>query len=107
MPSDVALVRSRFVSWCSPGPGFRAQQDPRGALDAQIGRIFQSPDYQVPRFGPARWLPDGTAYTTVEKSPDRLTHGTSCATRRGPVRACILIARVEAGAPGRVQGTRH
>ena len=53
------------------GPGLRAQQDPRLALDAQIGRIFQSPDYQVPRFGPARWLPDGTAYTTVEKSPDR------------------------------------
>src|SRR5207342_2864808 len=52
------------------GAGVRAQQDPRVALDAQIGRIFQSPDYQVPRFGPARWLPDGTAYTTVEKSPD-------------------------------------
>jgi dipeptidyl-peptidase-4 len=43
----------------------------RAALDAQLGRIFQSADYQVPRFGPARWLDDGTAYTTVERAPDR------------------------------------
>lgn len=38
------------------------------ALDQQIGRIFQSRDYEVPRFGPARWLPQGAAYTTVERS---------------------------------------
>jgi hypothetical protein len=43
----------------------------RATLDAQIGRIFQSPDYQVPRFGPARWMADGTAYTTVERAADR------------------------------------
>src|SRR5919108_307829 len=38
------------------------------ALDEQLGRIFQSSDYTVPRFGPARWLPDGTAYAVVERS---------------------------------------
>ena len=49
-----------------------AQQPERArALDEQIGRIFQSPDYQAPRFGPARWLPDGAAYTIVERSSDR------------------------------------
>lgn len=43
------------------------QQDARiQALDAQIGRIFNEQAYAVPRFGPARWLPDGTGYTTVE-----------------------------------------
>jgi dipeptidyl-peptidase-4 len=40
------------------------------ALDDQIGRIFQSRDYEVPRFGPARWLPDGTSYSTIERSAD-------------------------------------
>src|SRR4029453_14968228 len=40
-------------------------------LDEQLGRIFTSSEYAVPRFGPARWLPDGTAYTTVEKSAER------------------------------------
>jgi dipeptidyl-peptidase-4 len=49
-----------------------AQQIERArALDEQIGRIFQSNEYQAPRFGPARWLPDGTAYTIVERSADR------------------------------------
>ena len=43
----------------------------RAALDAQIGRIYLTSDYQVPRFGPARWLNGGTAYTTVERAPDR------------------------------------
>jgi len=37
------------------------------ALDAQLGRIFESSEYAVPRFGPARWLPDGTAYAIVER----------------------------------------
>jgi dipeptidyl-peptidase-4 len=40
------------------------------ALDDQIGQVFSSASYQVPRFGPARWLPDGTSYTTVEPSAD-------------------------------------
>ena len=42
--------------------------DRLGALNHQIDRIFGSTDYQVPRFGPARWLVDGTAYTTVERT---------------------------------------
>ena len=49
-----------------------AQQDDRArSLDEQIGRVFESNEYQPPRFGPARWLPDGTAYTIVEPSAER------------------------------------
>jgi dipeptidyl-peptidase-4 len=52
--------------------GIEAQQlDRARALDEQIGRIFQTREYEVPRFGPARWLPDGVAYSTVERSADR------------------------------------
>jgi dipeptidyl-peptidase-4 len=44
-----------------------AQVDERWkALEQQIDRIYNSGDYAMPRFGPARWLADGTAYTTVE-----------------------------------------
>jgi dipeptidyl-peptidase-4 len=44
-----------------------AQQDDRvHALEQQIDRIYQAGEYALPRFGPARWLTDGTAYTTVE-----------------------------------------
>ena len=50
----------------------RAQQDGRGrALDAQIDRIFAAREYDAPRFGPARWLPDGAAYTIVEHSAEQ------------------------------------
>ena len=45
-----------------------AQQDERWqALEAQIDRIYAQNEYALPRFGPARWLADGTAYTTVER----------------------------------------
>ena len=48
-----------------------AQQIDRAkALDDQVGQIFSAATYQVPRFGPARWLPDGSSYTTVERSAD-------------------------------------
>jgi dipeptidyl-peptidase-4 len=46
-----------------------AQSDERArALDEQIDRIYRATEYALPRFGPARWLADGTAYTTVEAS---------------------------------------
>ena len=34
---------------------------------AQIDRIFKDREFNPPRFGPARWLPDGTAYAIVER----------------------------------------
>jgi len=36
-------------------------------LRAQIDRIFKDHQYDAPRFGPARWLPDGSAYAIVER----------------------------------------
>ena len=47
-----------------------AQQDERArTLDQQLERIFKTNEYALPRFGPARWLEDGTAYTSVERAP--------------------------------------
>jgi hypothetical protein len=34
--------------------------DRTAALQSQIDRIFRDQEYDPPRFGPARWLPDGT-----------------------------------------------
>ena len=44
-----------------------AQADRSRALQEQIDRIFKAREYDAPRFGPARWLPDGTAYAIVER----------------------------------------
>ncbi len=45
-----------------------AQALDRAAVDARLGRIFQDGAYEPPAFGPARWMADGAAYTTVETS---------------------------------------
>ena len=39
-------------------------------LDEQIGRIFEAREFDAPRFGPARWLADGAAYTVVERTSE-------------------------------------
>jgi len=46
--------------------GHAQQASPATTLEAQIDRIFRDHAYEAPRFGPARWLPDGTAYAIVE-----------------------------------------
>jgi dipeptidyl-peptidase-4 len=49
-----------------------AQADERRrTFDERIDRIYTERAFDVPRFGPARWLPDGASYTTVEPSADR------------------------------------
>ena len=44
------------------------QADVATAFRAQIDRIYTEHAYDPPRFGPARWLPDGTAYAIVERT---------------------------------------
>jgi dipeptidyl-peptidase-4 len=59
------LAATILVSAAAP----LAAQDARAqAAYDQIDRIFAANEFTPPRFGPARWLPDGTAYTTVEKA---------------------------------------
>jgi dipeptidyl-peptidase-4 len=44
------------------------QSDGLAALNEHIRRIFGTAEFAAPRFGPARWLADGRAYTTVERA---------------------------------------
>src|SRR5215203_6523726 len=43
------------------------QADVGTTLRPQIDRIYKDNAYAAPRFGPARWLPDGNAYAIVER----------------------------------------
>jgi dipeptidyl-peptidase-4 len=52
------------VGLLAPGPALRAQQADPAILT--FDRLFASRDFQLERFGPARWLPDGQQYTTLE-----------------------------------------
>lgn len=54
------------LAWVVAGA---AQVDDRARLlDERLTRIFTTRDFAVPGFGPARWMPDGTSYTSVEAS---------------------------------------
>ncbi len=67
-------IASRRASWVAVavllgGVAVTGQQvETRQALRLQIDRIFKTKEYNAPRFGPARWLPDGSAYAIVERS---------------------------------------
>ena len=50
--------------------GHAQQADVAATLREQIDRIYIDNAYSAPRFGPARWLADGTAYAIVERGDD-------------------------------------
>jgi dipeptidyl-peptidase-4 len=56
-------------------------------LQARLNRIYASDAFQLRRFGPARWIRGGTAFTTVEPSPsvegadDLVEHDTKTGSR--------------------------
>lgn len=61
-PAAVALLGFALAS-----PLHAQQADVAATLRAQIDRIYTENAYAAPRFGPARWLPDGAAYAIVER----------------------------------------
>src|SRR5256885_17054304 len=50
------------------GPRLAAQVP--APVSDMLRRLFASRDFAPERFGPARWIDGGAAYTTVEPSPD-------------------------------------
>ena len=68
-PTICRLATIAVIAAAVSGASAR-QLDSLQALDRQLARIFQSDEFQPPRFGPARWLAGGTAYTTLEEATD-------------------------------------
>jgi dipeptidyl-peptidase-4 len=71
------------------------------ALRAAVHRVFASRDFASERFGPARFIEGGAAYTTVERSTDS-THGSDIvryATSTG-ARSVLVPARTMIPANG-------
>lgn len=66
MKTHRALLLVLLATVCA-GHLFAQQPDPSVLT---LKRIFTDRDFQAERFGPARWLENGKAYTTVEPSPD-------------------------------------
>jgi dipeptidyl-peptidase 4 len=67
------LVRRLLLAAASLAPlvtPTRAHAQLPAAADTMLHRLFASPAYASERFGPARWLRTGDAYTTLEPSRD-------------------------------------
>jgi dipeptidyl-peptidase 4 len=69
MRPNPRLVRTLTIAAAiaSAGVLHARQADRATILRSQIDRIFKAREFDPPRFGPARWLPDGTAYAIVER----------------------------------------
>jgi dipeptidyl-peptidase-4 len=63
MPRSLAFLLSLALAIA---PAARAQQTDPALLSVQ--RIYASRDFRGDVFGPARWFPTGTAYTTLEEA---------------------------------------
>ena len=74
-----------------------------------LGRIFASADFAPQRFGPARWIENGAAYTTLEKSAsvadasDIVRYETATGNRSVYVSARQLVPSGASLAEGRAQ----
>ena len=92
------LARHRYaalllLALVAPTPG-RAQD----ASQLTLERIYASAEFESDLFGPARWLADGSGYTTVEISPvvqglDLVKYDPATGTRQVLVPATRLIPR--------------
>jgi len=72
------------------------------AGDLTIERIFASRDFTTDRFGPARWLENGAAYTTVENDgKDIVRYSTASGERSVLVSAPFAIADYEWSSDGK------
>ena len=60
------LLSLTLLALLLASPSF-AQRSDRATLT--LDRIFSSSEFRSETFGPARWLDDGSAYTTLEPSP--------------------------------------
>jgi dipeptidyl-peptidase-4 len=57
-----------MVSWLAAGAFADIVADPNDPAVLTLEKIFSSEYFKVKKFGPARWLQDGTGYTTLEDS---------------------------------------
>ena len=64
------ILLTLFVLALSMAAGQIVAEEVDGPSRLTLERIFEDEEFQTERYGPARWLEDGSGYTTLEPSPD-------------------------------------
>ena len=83
-------VTRSFLVLLSIAAPLRAQQSDSSLLSVQ--RIYGSPEFKSQSFGPAKWLGDGSSYTTLEEVEDGGQNPVRYDTERS-ARQVLLVAR--------------
>jgi dipeptidyl-peptidase-4 len=103
MKQHVLLVAALVAQTLAPHATM-AQDAGAGAAGSDgltIERIFDSRDFATTRFGPARWLENGNAYTTVENGrKDIVRYSTATGERKVLVSAPFAISDYEWSSDG-------
>jgi dipeptidyl-peptidase-4 len=104
MKQNILLIAAIVVQAIAPRATIA--QTPRAAAprasDLTIERIFDSGDFATDRFGPARWLENGAAYTTVEnRGKDIVRYSTATGERKVLVSAPFAVADYEWSSDGK------
>ncbi|HEY9427713.1 MAG TPA: S9 family peptidase [Gemmatimonadaceae bacterium] len=103
MKQHVLLLVALVVQTIAPH-ATTAQDARAGAARSDgltIERIFDSRDFATARFGPARWLENGNAYTTVENGrKDIVRYSTATGERKVLVSAPFAISEYEWSSDG-------
>jgi dipeptidyl-peptidase-4 len=101
----VALVVQAIAPHAADAQAIAAPRSVHAAAtrsgDLTIERIFDSRDFATERFGPARWLENGAAYTTVEnRGRDIVRYATATGERKVLVSAPFAISDYEWSSDG-------
>jgi dipeptidyl-peptidase-4 len=98
LPRAILILAVNGLAPAVP-PAAAQQSEPSRASRLTVSAIFGTRDFQPEAFGPARWLGDGAAYTTLEpasggKGQDLVRYDTERGTR------AILVSAAELTPPG-------
>jgi dipeptidyl-peptidase-4 len=97
----VAALAIQTIAPCAAGAQ-TARTTAARADTLTIERIFDSRDFATARFGPARWLENGAAYTTVENDgKDIVRYSTATGERKVLVSAPFAISDYEWSSDGK------
>jgi dipeptidyl-peptidase 4 len=84
--SSIFLVVAACLS------AFGQQAVPNASVDAYLNRVFNTEEFKLKSFGPAAWLDEGAAYTTVENK-EIIRYDTASGQREVLVSAAALTPK--------------
>lgn len=98
----IALLLCLCLGLAAPWAGRAGDAKVSGELQAQLARLFAAKEFEAKRFGPSRWMEEGTFYVTVEPSAavaeaqDIVRYDSATGTRSVLVSAASLIPAPDA-----------